>query len=161
MLCALGGCSKSERAVGRVATDSIVRGWNTHLCERRGNGLARDSTAGATPLRTSKLTHYPPKLTRIRSAVRHSHPVRNRTGLDPIWWTSFQRGIRCPDRWPTREATSAPPVHGGVQSQRGAPGPRRRQDGRRRRARARSDRDGVGRVGATRAGGSDARARPG
>ena len=25
-------------------------------------------------------------------------------GVDPIWWTSFQRGIRCPDRWPTHRS---------------------------------------------------------
>ena len=47
---------------------------------------------------------------------RHSNRVERRTftppvlcpiefdALDPVWWTSFERGIRCPDRWPTQRS---------------------------------------------------------
>ena len=30
------------------------------------------------------------------------------SALDPIWWTSFQRGIRCPHRWQRRPDTGGP-----------------------------------------------------
>ena len=33
----------------------------------------------------------------LQSAINHLLMP----GLGPIWWTSFQRGIRCPNRWPT------------------------------------------------------------
>src|SRR5262249_40955054 len=29
-------------------------------------------------------------------------------GFDPLWWTSSERRIRCPNRWPTRRRAGVP-----------------------------------------------------
>jgi hypothetical protein len=40
-----------------------------------------------------------------QNVVRTPHETADlRIGLDPVSWTSFQRGIRCPDQWPTHRS---------------------------------------------------------
>ena len=94
----------------------------------------------------------------LRSEQLHrwfrSHESIARIGLDPIRWTSFQRGIRCPNRWPT--LPSDDPVGSSRMNSKPAPCAWFSTKARRSAA-ARSGPDGnsVARMGATRPGGSE------
>ena len=44
----------------------------------------------------------------LLSEGRTSDALQIARGVDPIWWTSFQRGIRCPHRWQRRAETGGP-----------------------------------------------------
>jgi len=63
------------------------------------------------------------------------------SGLDPVWWTSFLWGIRCPDRWERHPSAGPAAIRSRLQGPGCSARARRGQERGQRGPRPRSDRD--------------------
>jgi hypothetical protein len=84
---------------------SVAVAFNVVILERCGSTASRSTTLTMAEQWQFEETREADTegLKRISRSLRSESAFRiaRMLGLDPVWWTSFQRGIRCPNRWPT------------------------------------------------------------